>query len=214
MIAARILRKGSQQRSIESIIMSPTVILGTILAVIAIFILGYMVTHFVLDRIARRRKTAAAPLPPTLTENGIDRLSIALGVVLVGLAVLLLFVAPSQWAVGTWIVLTILGFAAGLTALARWGKDSAGSNAGAGNPAVFSRDVTLQEKSAPGEMASSARYRNNGAGSNVQTAESIIVPCPNCAQKLRVPRKKSKLIVTCPKCRCSFPYNTDEETPV
>ena len=28
--------------------------------------------------------------------------------------------------------------------------------------------------------------------------------CPNCRQKLRVPRKQGKIAVTCPKCRNSF----------
>ncbi len=53
-----------------------------------------------------------------------------------------------------------------------------------------------------------------------QTEESledeIIVTCPNpdCRQKLRMPRIRSTLEVTCPKCRTSFEHPAqDEETP-
>lgn len=31
-----------------------------------------------------------------------------------------------------------------------------------------------------------------------------IIKCPNCSQKLRVPRKKGKLVITCKKCGTEF----------
>jgi hypothetical protein len=34
--------------------------------------------------------------------------------------------------------------------------------------------------------------------------EYKIFKCPNCSQKLRVPRKKGKLVITCKKCRNEF----------
>lgn len=35
-----------------------------------------------------------------------------------------------------------------------------------------------------------------------------IVKCPNCAQKLRLPRGQKKIIVTCKKCRTEFKMRT------
>ena len=37
-----------------------------------------------------------------------------------------------------------------------------------------------------------------------QTKRFKILTCPNCAQKLRVPRKKGKITVTCKKCNKKF----------
>jgi hypothetical protein len=40
----------------------------------------------------------------------------------------------------------------------------------------------------------------------VSEEPKIIVVCENCSQKLRIPKRKKKLIVTCPTCRYTFPY--------
>ena len=35
-----------------------------------------------------------------------------------------------------------------------------------------------------------------------------IVSCPNCGQKLRLPRRKGKIIVTCKRCHNEFNLRT------
>ena len=35
-----------------------------------------------------------------------------------------------------------------------------------------------------------------------------VVECSNCPTKLRVPKGKGKLVVTCPKCESKFEMNT------
>lgn len=35
-----------------------------------------------------------------------------------------------------------------------------------------------------------------------------ITKCPNCGQKLRLPRKKGKIVVTCKKCSTKFDFRT------
>lgn len=41
-----------------------------------------------------------------------------------------------------------------------------------------------------------------------QSRQFKIVKCPNCAQKLRLPRGQKKIIVTCKKCRHEFKMKT------
>lgn len=36
----------------------------------------------------------------------------------------------------------------------------------------------------------------------------VIITCPNCSQKLRLPRHKGKIIVSCKKCNCEFKYKS------
>lgn len=36
----------------------------------------------------------------------------------------------------------------------------------------------------------------------------LILRCPNCSQKLRLPRKKGNILVTCPRCFFKFKSKT------
>ena len=41
-----------------------------------------------------------------------------------------------------------------------------------------------------------------------QKRQYKIIKCPNCKQKLRLPRKKGKIVVTCKKCSTKFDSRT------
>lgn len=49
-------------------------------------------------------------------------------------------------------------------------------------------------------------------GLDIDKIESLIdykiVPCSNCSAKLRIPKNKGKLNITCPKCKDSFHIET------
>lgn len=54
-----------------------------------------------------------------------------------------------------------------------------------------------------GGTASRNQYSQSG-NTQSQTADYKIFKCPNCKQKIRVPRGKGKIEISCPKCQTKF----------
>lgn len=52
-------------------------------------------------------------------------------------------------------------------------------------------------------------FRSRGIGSRVkQDPTKKIFKCPGCRQKVRVPRGKGTILITCPKCKTQFQKRT------
>ena len=72
---------------------------------------------------------------------------------------------------------------------------------------IFSKNISRrqQENYKYIQLKNRLIYRFQKNKSNVIEMKSFkILKCPNCGQKLRVPRKKGKITVTCSKCRNEF----------
>lgn len=182
-------------------IILPAVFLGGIVAAAVVFYLGYVITSAILNWVAGRRKaggSSAGQLPVILAEDSIEKLSLVGGVLAIGLAVLLLFAIQEELTLVVWIVLTILGLLAGFLSFLLAGTR-------ASPPAAANRAGDPGGAPPAHGGASQAQGRSRGG----HDGPTIIIPCPNCAQKLRIPRPGRKLIITCPKCGHSFPYGPD-----
>ncbi len=71
----------------------------------------------------------------------------------------------------------------------------------------FSKDIS--KMSAQNQKYLNWRYRRiakyNGAKKRLaQRKEYRFYTCPGCTQKVRVPRGRGKIAITCPKCRAEF----------
>lgn len=72
---------------------------------------------------------------------------------------------------------------------------------------IFSKNISKrqQENYKYIQLKNRILYRFQKKKSNVIDMKSFkILKCPECGQKLRVPRKKGKITVTCSKCRKEF----------
>lgn len=72
---------------------------------------------------------------------------------------------------------------------------------------VFSKNKQkrYQELAAFEAMLFKAKQRLANLSYNYKQSKNFkILKCPNCSQKLRVPKKKGKIVVTCKKCGTEF----------
>lgn len=72
---------------------------------------------------------------------------------------------------------------------------------------IFSRNIAKRREENNWYLNKTYKARNfilRQKNSLAQRKTHHIYKCPNCKQKIRVPRGKGKIEITCPKCRISF----------
>ena len=72
---------------------------------------------------------------------------------------------------------------------------------------MFSRNIVKRREENNWYLNKTYKIRNfilRQKNSLKQRKTHHIYKCPNCKQKIRVPRGKGKIEITCPKCRISF----------
>lgn len=72
---------------------------------------------------------------------------------------------------------------------------------------VFSRN--LSKRYAENQKYTNARYRmvvakNRRRKERAQSGAYRFFSCPGCRQRVRVPKGRGKILITCPKCRTEF----------
>ena len=76
---------------------------------------------------------------------------------------------------------------------------------------MFSRNVAARSSENSrflGWRNKAADFFRNKTSEFRQLRSYHIYRCPNCGQKIRIPRGKGKIMVTCPKCRTKFRKRT------
>jgi len=72
---------------------------------------------------------------------------------------------------------------------------------------MFSRNISKRSSENSAYLQKTEKIRRSFAKMKrriVQSKEYHIYKCPSCGQKIRVPRGKGKICITCPKCRKEF----------
>jgi hypothetical protein len=192
------------------LILPAVVVSGLVLACLVIYF-GYLITYTILMFFVKRAgKLISENEQDTIVrkqprvgwkEDDIQKISMVGGGMVLGLVILLLFSLKDEQRLLLWVILTVLGVIFGFLSFAIVGsmqRTSAQARPGpVGSAAVPPHSNNGHERSG---------YPNQGQAGSAQQ-DYIIVVCVNCAQKLRIPRQKRKLIITCPQCRTSFPYS-------
>lgn len=65
----------------------------------------------------------------------------------------------------------------------------------------------LNEALTGSSSSESSTSRTKNKQSKESDQDYVILPCPNCRQKLRFPKVQEQLAVTCPKCRNNFNHS-------
>ena len=72
---------------------------------------------------------------------------------------------------------------------------------------MFSRNISKRSSENSAYLQKTEKIRSSFAKMKrriVQSKDYHIYKCPSCGQKIRVPRGKGKICITCPKCRKEF----------
>lgn len=72
---------------------------------------------------------------------------------------------------------------------------------------MFSRNISKRSSENYSYLQKTERMRRSFEKAKrrvVQSKDYHIYKCPSCGQKIRIPRGKGKICITCPKCRNEF----------
>jgi hypothetical protein len=68
------------------------------------------------------------------------------------------------------------------------------------------KDITRPTPNINSDNSNNKNSINSGDQNTTPISSMITIICENCSQKMKVPRKTSNIIITCPKCRKEYPH--------